>query len=265
MKERTRLHIFGAEMDLVTPDAVFGFIDQSLLAGRACIVANHNLHSLYLYQRDAKMRRFFSEADLIEIDSTPVIAWARLLGLPARRAHRCTYLDFRDDFWRHACERGWRVYHVGGLPITAPLARAKILESYPNANLVTHHGYFDFDGLENDALLADIAEKKPHILLVGMGMPRQEQWIIANRHKLPVCAMLPVGCAFDYEAGVAQTPPRWAGHLGLEWAFRLAYEPKRLYERYLIEPWFVIPYMIHDLRRRLSPKAGKPLLSLTRR
>ena len=86
MKERTRLHIFGAEMDLVTPDEVFGFIDQSLLAGRACIVANHNLHSLYLYQRDAKMRRFFSEADLIEIDSTPVIAWARLLGLPARRA-----------------------------------------------------------------------------------------------------------------------------------------------------------------------------------
>ena len=190
MKERTRLHIFGAEMDLVTPDEVFGFIDQSLLAGRACIVANHNLHSLYLYQRDAKMRRFFSEADLIEIDSTPVIAWARLLGLPARRAHRCTYLDFRDDFWRHACERGWRVYHVGGLPNTAPLARAKILESYPNANLVTHHGYFDFDGLENDALLADIAEKKPHILLVGMGMPRQEQWIIANRHKLPVLCCL---------------------------------------------------------------------------
>jgi N-acetylglucosaminyldiphosphoundecaprenol N-acetyl-beta-D-mannosaminyltransferase len=79
--------------------------------------------------------------------------------------------------------------------------------------------------------------------MVGMGMPRQEHWIVDNFELLGPVVVLPCGAAIDYVAGEIPTPPRWAGRCGLEWLYRLAAEPGRLWKRYLIEPWFVLLLM----------------------
>ena len=221
-----------------------------IAAGQGAVVANHNLHSLYLYQRRKDMRAFYAQADLIEIDSTPLIAWGRLLGNALSGEHRVTYLDYRETFWARAQNLGWRVYHVGGAAEHNDYSRAAILARYPGVHVDVHTGFFDMNGAENDALIGDIHDKKPDILFVGMGMPRQEMWILANRHRLPPCVILPVGAAFDYEAGVQYAPPRWTGKVGLEWLFRFAADPQRLFERYFVEPWFLIPQMVKDLSRR---------------
>jgi N-acetylglucosaminyldiphosphoundecaprenol N-acetyl-beta-D-mannosaminyltransferase len=98
---------------------------------------------------------------------------------------------------------------------------------------------------------------KPHVLLVGMGMPRQEAWLRANLDALDCGVALPMGAAFDYEAGAIPTPPRWMGQVGMEWLFRLIAEPRRLSSRYLIEPWSLIGPALADLaaglRRVLAP------------
>lgn len=242
-----RLSLLGAEVDLVTPAHVMDFVAGRVAAGRRAVVANHNLHSLYLFQRSAEMRVFYGMADLIEIDSMPMIAWGRLLGQPVSPAHRVTYLDFREDFWARAQSRQWRVYHIGGAPEHNDASRAAILKRFPGVHLDVHSGFFDVDGLENDAVLADIRAKNPDVLLVGMGMPRQELWILNNYERLPNCVMMPVGAALDYEAGAIHTPPRWTGRLGVEWLVRFFYEPKRLFERYFVEPWTLIPLALDDL------------------
>lgn len=247
-----RVALMGAQMDVVTPDMVMDFIAGT--RGRQTIIANHNLHSLYLFQKSAEMRRFYAQADLIEIDSTPLILWGKLMGHEMSRAHRCTYLDFREDFWTRAAQEGWRVFHVGGAPEHNGLSKEAILRRHPRVKLEVRSGYFDVKGPENDALLKDIAAHKPDVLLVGMGMPRQELWILNALDRLPACAILPVGAAFDYEAGVMYTPPRWAGQWGIEWLVRFAHEPKRLFSRYFIEPWTLIPCALSDLfRRRRAP------------
>ncbi|ESQ81116.1 WecB/TagA/CpsF family glycosyltransferase [Asticcacaulis sp. YBE204] len=243
-----RLPLLGAEVDVVTPDMVMDFI--STARGQKAIVANHNLHSLYLFQKRADMRRFYDHAALIEIDSVPMIAWAKLMGHNVSRAHRCTYLDFRDTFWSRAVTEGWRVYHIGGAPEHNAASKQAILRRHPDAQLEVRSGYFDVNGPANDLLLADIAAHKPDVLLVGMGMPRQETWILNNLDRLPDCVILPVGAAFDYEAGVMYTPPRWAGQMGVEWLVRFFHEPKRLFERYFVEPWVLIPQMLGDLKQR---------------
>src|SRR4051794_23027173 len=97
-----RARLLGAEMDLVTREGVVEFIAAAAAAGARAIVGNHNLHSLYLGQRDPDMRGFFEQADLIEIDSMPLVYWARVLGLPSSVENRCTYLDWRDAFWTMA-------------------------------------------------------------------------------------------------------------------------------------------------------------------
>ena len=253
-----RLALLGAEADVLTSTCMLDHVAEWVTTGEGGIVANHNLHSLYLYHRDPELRAFYARADLIEIDSTPIIAWGRLMGYPVARAHRSTYLDFREAFWTRAAENGWRVYHLGGAPGHGDAAREAILGRHPNVHLECRHGYFDMNSAENDAVLADIAEKKPHVLLIGMGMPRQELWLHKNYDRLPPVVALPIGGAFDYEAGVTYTPPRWTGAAGVEWLVRWAHDPQRLFERYFIEPWALIPHLMHDVAKKLAGRTPPP-------
>jgi len=243
-----RVRVLGALMDLVRPEEVFHFAAAQIKARRKAVVGNHNLHSLYLMRRDPEIRAFYDLCDLIEVDSVPLIAWARLVGRSSRRFHRCTYLDWRGDFWAWVEREGLRVFFVGGEPGVADRAIERLHERWPRARIGAHHGYFDArDGAaENQAVVDAVAAFAPDILLVGMGMPRQEAWVFRNYVALPDCVMFTVGGAFDYEAG-AQTPaPRWMGPLGIEWLFRLCTNP-RLIGRYTLEPWRLAGPALADL------------------
>jgi len=253
-----RIALLGAEADIMTSTCMLDHVAEWVATGEGGIVANHNLHSLSLYHRDADMRAFYARADLIEIDSTPIVVWGRLIGYGLARAHRSTYLDFRDDLWARAEAGGWRVYHVGGAPEHMEAARAAILARHPRVHLDCRDGYFDMNGPDNDAVLADIAAKQPHILLIGMGMPRQELWLHQNYDRLPPLVALPIGGAFDYEAGVTYTPPRWTGPAGIEWLVRWVHDPQRLFERYFIEPWALIPHMMRDLTKKFGGRTPPP-------
>lgn len=247
-----RLTLLGAEMDVVTPAQMLDFVDGSIRRGDKVVIANHNLHSLYLYRKRQDMRAFYAQAALIEIDSVPLIMWGRLMGHEVSRAHRVTYLDYRDTFWAMAAQKEWRVYHLGGAPEHNEPARQEILRRHPNVTLKVHSGFFDVIGPQNESVLKDITDFRPDVFLVGMGMPRQELWISNNIERLPACAILNVGAAFDYEAGAQYTPPRWVGRVGLEWLVRLANDPVRLFTRYCLEPWVLIPAALSDLRRRFT-------------
>lgn len=243
-----RLRILGGEVDPLTPDSMLAATEAFVAGGGTAVIANHNAHSLALLRQSPAMRAFFDDADLVQIDSLPMILWGRLMGQPVGREHRSTYLDWREALWTRAAECGWRVFHVGGAPGVGAKAREAILARHPTLTLAEHHGYFNVEGLENHAVLRRIAEFGPDIILVGMGMPRQEAWITANRHRIGRGVFFPVGAAFDYEAGVQPPAPRWMGKAGLEWLFRLVSQPGRLAWRYLVEPWSLTPAMLADLR-----------------
>lgn len=246
-----RIRLLGGEVDLVSPAAVLEAVSRAVRARSRLLVVNHNLNSLRLIRKWPAMAALYRRADLIEIDSTPLALWGKLLGLGSSRAHRSTWLDWRETFWSLAHAGRWRVFHLGCRPGVGDQAAHRIRARWSGVNLEVLHGHFDIEGPENAQVLRRIRDFAPDVLLVGMGMPRQEIWIETHFERLPDCAILPVGAAFDYEAGVAPTPPRWSGRLGLEWAARLAAEPRRLYARYLIEPWALAPAALADLRRAL--------------
>lgn len=245
-----RVTVLGCDMDLMRPEEVMHFVVQRLAGGEQTIVANHNLHSLYLYPRDAELRQFYALSHLIEADSTPLLWWARLTGASARRFHRCTYLDWRDLFWREAARRSWRVFYLGGAPGVAARAAERLSAEW-GVEIGVRDGYFDMSigSPEAAAVRRQINAFDPDILFVGMGMPRQEAWIVRNHGALGPCAIFSVGAAFDYEAGAQRAAPRWMGKAGLEWLFRLAVDPVRLFTRYCVEPWFLIGRAIGDLGR----------------
>ncbi|QSF54152.1 WecB/TagA/CpsF family glycosyltransferase [Brevundimonas fontaquae] len=246
-----RVTILGQPMDLVKPEEVLHHIQQAVRQGAKSLIANHNLHSLYLMQKRPELGAFYDRADLIEVDSTPLLAFSRALGLHSRGFHRCTYLDWRDHFWSVANRDGWRVLSVGGAPGVGDETARRLKLRYPDADIAIHHGFFDArpGSSENAAVLDRITAFKPHILFVGMGMPRQELWIAENFERLPDCVILSVGAAFDYEAGVQSAAPRWMGRAGIEWAYRLLHDPKRLFVRYCVEPWTLLPLALRDIRQ----------------
>lgn len=249
-----RLRLLGGDVDPVTPAEMLAAAQAFVAGGGTAVIANHNSHSLFLLPRTPALRSFFEDAELIQIDSLPMILWGRLLGLKVGREHRSTYLDWRDDFWTLARERGWRVFHVGCAPGVGEKAAAEIRKAFPGVNLAVRNGYFDVDPASADsrALRRDIAAFDPDVILVGMGMPRQEAWIAANRPLIDRGVFFPVGAAFDYEAGVQSAAPRWMGRIGLEWLYRLLSQPRRLAFRYLVEPWFLAPAAVADLGARFA-------------
>ena len=99
-------------------------------------------------------------------------------------------------------------------------------------------------------MFGQIAAWRPDVLFVGMGMPREEQWIARHYRHLPPCVVFPVGAAFDYEAGAVPTPPRWTGRLSVEWLYRFATEPRRLFTRFFVEPCSLIGPALADLGGR---------------
>jgi N-acetylglucosaminyldiphosphoundecaprenol N-acetyl-beta-D-mannosaminyltransferase len=253
-----RVRLLGGDVDLVTPADVLRRVHAAAAGGQPTLIANHNFHSLFLIRRSPRLRVFFAEADLIQIDSTPLIWWGQRVGLPLTRDMRSTYLDWRDDFWRVADARRWRVFYLGGAPGVADTAAARLAERYPDAQIACQHGYFDRapQSAENQAVLARIAAFDPQVLLVGMGMPLQEIWALENRAAIKRGAILTVGAAFDYEAGVQTAAPRWTGRLGVEWLARLASQPRRLAGRYLVEPWSLIGPAIGDIAAAFARPKG---------
>ncbi|MCU1340706.1 MAG: exopolysaccharide biosynthesis protein WecB/TagA/CpsF family [Candidatus Acidoferrum typicum] len=223
------------------------------------IIANHNLHGLYCWFHEPKVRKFHESADFTHIDGMSLILLGRMLGLPLKRQHRTGYMDLLPILAQEAAINGWRIFCLGSKPGVAERAALKLRRQYSGLQIRTRHGHFDPNstGKDNQEVLADINEYAPHILLVGMGMPRQESWIFENKNQISANAIFCCGALMDYVAGEIPTPPRWIGMLGFEWLLRLASEPRRLWRRYLVEPWFVVGQIATYYVRERTKSQGR--------
>lgn len=251
--------ILQVHLDALSISDLNCLIAQAVKQGERWIIANHNLHSIYLYHRDRKMQAFYAKANYVHIDSMPLVFFGRLLGYPLKKEHRVTYVDWTNPLIAAAAEEGWRIFYLGSKSGVAEKGAQILREKFPGLEITTADGYFDArsNSPENLAILARINNYQPNVLMVGMGMPRQEHWILDNLESLSTNAILCAGATIDYVAGVVPTPPRWAGRWGLEWLFRLIAEPKRLFHRYLVEPWFLLRLFLIDLFQRCHFRESK--------
>jgi N-acetylglucosaminyldiphosphoundecaprenol N-acetyl-beta-D-mannosaminyltransferase len=258
-----RWPLLGVAVHAVTMDELHDLMARALSTGEQITIVSQNAHGVYSYHRNPFMQDLHRRS-YVRIDGIPLLWWGRALGYPFNKSHRMGWVDWMPGFLRMAGSAGWKVYYLGGPPGVAEQGVAELSSAHPAIFVGTHHGHFDqrSGSDENSAVIASINSVKPDVLMVGMGMPRQERWVLANAEVLQVPVIVTCGAAIEYFAGTMETPPRWLGNVGLEWLYRLIKEPRRLGFRYLVETWSLIPLIIMDVARRVwrnAPTEGRHL------
>jgi N-acetylglucosaminyldiphosphoundecaprenol N-acetyl-beta-D-mannosaminyltransferase len=236
----------GVRIDLITSEELLNLVSNCISSQRKIVIAHHNLHSLCLHRSsptDAMLLRgFYKDAHYTLADGMSMVVLGRVLGHRISHCHRIAYNDWLPFMLPVATERVWRIFYLGSTAEVAAKGAEILRDKYPGLQLKSHPGHFDAQhGSSSNALvLAQISAYRPHVLFVGMGVPRQERWIQENLQDLDVNVILTSGATLDYIGGAKRMAPRWMGKICLEWAFRLVTEPRRLASRYLLEPWSLL-------------------------
>ena len=228
---------------------VTNLILRRTAASRPLIVGHLNLHGLYMYRTDDSFRSFCDQADVVLVDGWPLKLLAR--EEDGRRTHSIPRVGSTDWLFPLIdADPALTIVAVGGSPHVARAAAARVRERTSRLRWLAYDG-FEFRGAtsESQDLGLPAAVRAADLVMVGMGMPNQEKWILEHRELITRAVVANVGGCLDYLAGEQVLAPRWLGPLGLEWLFRLLCDPRRLAERYLVEPL----RLLHILIRRRQP------------
>jgi len=240
--------IFGFPLTPTTHKDIIDATALSIQHNQQLIIAHQNMHGLYMALTNKAFHTLHElPQTMVHIDGFPIVYLAWLNNLRhTRMAHRAAIHDWLPHYVRTASDKRWRLYCIGSSAQVNDQAIAKLAEIAPNAEFKGHDGFFDATkgSSDNQALLADISAFDPHIVIVGMGMGRQEQWILDHHGAVGNRCIVAVGACLEYMSGEMQMSPRWCGPFGLEMVWRLASHPRRYAHRYLVEPWLLLGLLI---------------------
>lgn len=211
-----------------------GDCSHSRSACRRIVTLNAEIAQMAL--ESPELAESILQADLIVADGIGVQLASKIAGRPV--PERVPGIELVELLAREAAAMGKGIYLLGAAPGIAGKAAEALKTRIPALMILgAKHGYFKAQ--EEEALLADINRTSPALLLAAMGVPKQELWLSANRANLQVPVVMGVGGSFDVISGNKPRAPRLLQSIGLEWAFRLAIEPRRL-KRFIFLPKFII-------------------------
>ena len=236
--------VVGVPLALTDYERTLNWIDGTVATrgrGYICVAA---VHTVMAFQEDPELRSAVLGASLTVPDGQPLVWAINLLGhnLPSRVYGP----DLMERALERAADSGLRMYLYGGRRESLERLREELPRRYPGLQLagVRHAPFHPLSDEEADAIAAELNASGADVIWVGLGVPRQEKWMAAMRERLEAPVLVGVGAAFDFHAGVKRQAPDGLQRLGLEWAFRLAQEPRRLWRRYLrYNPRFVAGFL----------------------
>ena len=245
-----KVDVFGVGVSVTDYREVTAAIINAAKQRRSYAVTALATHGLMTAVEDAELKRLVNRMDVVTPDGQPV-RWSMNLLHGAGLRERV----YGPDLTRMVCAAAELedigVYLFGSTPETCEAMVANLVRSHPRLRVVgvQPDRFREATPEEDDDDVDRINASQAGIVLVGRGCPRQERWVAQHQGRVHA-AMLAVGAAFDYIAGNHPTPPPWMQRSGLEWAFRLWLEPRRLFRRYFLYNTKFIMRLAHELIQR---------------
>lgn len=236
---KKRVRVVSLLPNVVNHESAINAIAELVERGDGGCVCFSTVHMVMESYDNAEYGTKVNNADLIITDGMPLVWMQKLQG--ATTASRVRGSDLMISLCEFAEKNDLSVGFYGGRQEVIDKIIKRAAKQLPKLKIAyAFSPPFRVLTAEEDVnIVREINEKSPDILLIGLGCPKQENWMWAHKDKLKT-VMLGVGAAFDFYAGNVKESPEWMGNLGLEWLFRLVQEPKRLWKRYLIlNPRFI--------------------------
>jgi N-acetylglucosaminyldiphosphoundecaprenol N-acetyl-beta-D-mannosaminyltransferase len=229
-----RLNVLGVHVSAVDSAITIDEINRWVRQGCRSYITLLTVHGVMESVHNHEVQRAHNGAGLALPDGMP-LAWLLWRGgFPA--ADRVCGPDLLPAVFNHFQQAGYRHFLYGATSRTLALLKGNLTAKFPAAKVVgTHAPPFQPAGADEDeAVIEAINKSAADIIWIGLSTPKQELWMARHRHRLSAPVLIGVGAAFDFHAGLLRRAPRWLQRTGLEWAFRLAIEPRRLAKRYLL-------------------------------
>ena len=232
----SRMKFMNTEIDNLTMKEALQRIDQLIQEDKNAYVVTPNVDHIVQLERGGPLTEVYKNADLILTDGKPLIWISKWYGTPIKE--KISGSDLFPRLCNLAAKKGYKMYFLGAAEGVAAKAAENLEKRFPGLQVVgTYSPPFGFE--KNEAELGKIKrqvkEVKPHILIVGLGCPKQELFILHHKDELGVPISLGLGASLDFEAGEIKRAPKWMADHGLEWVYRIFQDPKRLAKRYLVD------------------------------
>ena len=246
-----RITMLGRTITCLTIESIQQAIDLCCQQQKRIVIANYNIHAFNLSFQLPWFHEFLEKSEIVHCDGFGVIKAMRYLGLTVEPDYRVSYTDLMPALLKQCDRNGWTVFLLGTKEEPIEKAIVNLSHAYPHTKFFGHHGYFNKNNREiNQQIIQEINATKPQILIVGMGMPVQEEWVKNHQDQLQVNAIFVGGAVIDRFAGLVSDCPEWLSKRGLEWVYRLVKEPQRLAARYLLgNPAFALQILLAKLQQ----------------
>jgi N-acetylglucosaminyldiphosphoundecaprenol N-acetyl-beta-D-mannosaminyltransferase len=239
-----KLSIMGVRINNVSMDELLKTAEKKIKKNEQFIIYTPNTEIIMMCQRDEEFLDLMNKSDINTPDGVGLIYAGKIKKHPLKE--KVAGYDVSVNLLKIANDKGFKLYVVGGKPGVAEAAMKNVHREYPNIKIVgAQHGYFKGTHLgkygheEELSVIEDINKHQPHILFVGFGAKKQEQWIEYNKDLLNANVIIGNGGTLDGLAGLVKRAPDIFIKLGLEWLYRLIKEPKRI-TRQIVLPVFML-------------------------
>jgi len=228
----SKYNILGLNLSDITQKQLNDYIKFTIAKNEKIVIPNLNIHCVNLAHSEKWLQEFLNNHEVTFCDGDGVRIGAKILGYHI--SEKITYNRWIWDFANICQDENISWYLIGSKIEIIEIAVKKLKDKYPRLNILGYRdGYFK-DQKDLELTIRNINEKKPNILIIGMGMPLQEKFLYINWTRIEANVALTGGAVFDYISGETKMTPNIFYKLKLEWFYRLVHEPKRLFKRYIV-------------------------------
>jgi N-acetylglucosaminyldiphosphoundecaprenol N-acetyl-beta-D-mannosaminyltransferase len=234
LSRHARVDVLGIHVSVTDMDDTVETFDRWIARDERQLVCVSDMNALLQARADERLTALYNTSGLTLPDGMPLVWAGRKAGFD--RMARVCGPDLLERVMAEAAERGWSQYFYGGADGVAEQLRDTFVARHPGLEVAGFHcpPYRELSAQEDAEIVDRINAAKPDIVWVGLGAPKQERWMAEHRDRLDAAILIGVGAAFDFHTGRVDRAPLWMQRSGLEWSYRLAKEPRRLWRRYLL-------------------------------
>lgn len=249
-REETRpgVKVLGSHIDAVSWSEVLSTISLWAAHRESRYICLCNVHSIVTAKQNNAFNSIINGADMAIPDGMPIAWMLRARGFPDQR--RLNGPDVMWELCAKASRSGLPVYLYGAASDVLGSLGRRLQHAFPELEIAGAYSppFRPLSEDEDRRIVEEINRSGAGIVFVGLGCPKQEQWMAAHRGQVQA-TMIGVGAAFDFHAGVLRRAPVWMQRAGLEWLYRLLTEPRRLWRRYLYNNSLFLYYVVRDCLR----------------